>query len=124
MSALQPPTADDRRIPEFAVKVCFALAVLHVAVLPVAYLAGMYIYDRNGLGFPTDFVTIWSAGRLALEGQIASIYDWDLHKQAQVAILGQSFEGHFGWHYPPPTCSSSWRSHACPMPSPIRCTPS
>ncbi len=93
--------ADDRRIPEFAVKVCFALAVLHVAVLPAAYLAGMYIYDRAGLGFPTDFVTIWSAGRLALEGQIASIYDWDLHKQAQVAILGQSFEGHFGWHYPP-----------------------
>ena len=93
--------APDRRIPELAVKVCFALAVLHVVFLPAAYFAGMYIFDRNGLGDPTDFVTIWSAGRLALEGKIAAIYDWDLHKQAQVAILGQSYEGHFGWHYPP-----------------------
>jgi arabinofuranan 3-O-arabinosyltransferase len=95
-------TPADRRIPELALKVCFALAVLHVVFLPTAYFAGMYIFDRNGLGDPTDFVTIWSAGRLALEGQVAAVYDWDLHKQAQVAILGQSYEGHFGWHYPPP----------------------
>lgn len=83
-------------------KICIALATLHVVFLPAGYSAGIYIFNRDGLGDPVDFVTIWSAGKLALEGKVAAIYDWDLHKQVQVAILGQSYEGHFGWHYPPP----------------------
>jgi hypothetical protein len=98
----QPIIANDRRIPDLALKVCFALAVLHVVYFPIAYWAGMYIYDQNGLGYPTDFVTVWSAGRMALEGHAGSVYDWNLHKQVQVAILGQGYPGNFGWHYPPP----------------------
>lgn len=102
LTASQFVPANDRRIPDLALKVCFALVVLHVIYFPLAYLAGMYIYDRNGLGYPADFTTVWSAGRMVIEGRAAQVYDWDLHKQVQVAILGQGYPGHFGWHYPPP----------------------
>lgn len=98
----QPVVANDRRIPELALKVCFALATLHIIYFPIAYLAGMYIYDQSGVGYPVDFTTVWSAGRMAIEGRAAQVYDWELHKQVQVAIIGQSYPGHFGWHYPPP----------------------
>lgn len=96
------PLASDRRILDLAVKVCFALAVLHIVFFPAAFFAGIYIFDRNGLGDPTDFVNVYAAGRLALEGHPAWAYDWDLNKQVQVAVLGQGYRGHFAWHYPPP----------------------
>ncbi len=102
MLTSSPPFACDRRLPELAVMVCFALAVLHIVFCPAMFFAGAYIFDQNGLGTPTDFVNVWAAGRMALEGQPALAYDWDLHKQVQVAVLGQGFAGHFAWHYPPP----------------------
>ena len=101
MPAFHLPTADDRRIPELAMKVCFSLVVLHVVFFPAAF-GRMYMFDEHGLGIPTDFINVFAAGRMALEGNAALVYDWDLHKQVQVAILGRSYTGHFAWHYPPP----------------------
>lgn len=101
-SVLSSRIAGSRDIPALATKVCFALAVLHLVFLPVAYFAHLYIYDANGLLEPTDFINVFAAGRMALDGRAAAVYDWDLHKQVQVAILGQSYVGHFAWHYPPP----------------------
>jgi hypothetical protein len=54
------------------------------------------------LGIPTDFVNVWAAGRLALDGQPAQAWDWNIQKQVEVALLGQNFTGYFAWHYPPP----------------------
>src|SRR5215213_7728491 len=100
MPALQTAIDDHRRIPELALKICFALMIVHVVFLPAGY-GRLYIFDENGLGIPTDFVNVFAAGRMALEGRGALVYDWDLHKAVQVAILGQSYPGHFAWHYPP-----------------------
>lgn len=97
-----PVVAPDRQIPELALKVCFAFVVLHVVYFPIAYLNGAYIFTGEGLGLPSDFVTVWSAGQMVMEGRAAAVYDWNLHKQVQVAILGQGYPGNFGWHYPPP----------------------
>ena len=94
------PAADARRIPELAVKICFALMVVHLVFLPAGY-GRLYIFDEHGLGIPTDFINVFAAGRMVLEGKAALVYDWDLHKAVQVAILGQSYPGHFAWHYPP-----------------------
>lgn len=96
------PPASDRRIPELAVKICFALAVAHVVFFPAAFFAGGFIFDSEGLGVATDFVNVFAAGRVALDGNATLAYDWDLHKQVQVEILGRSYAGHFAWHYPPP----------------------
>jgi arabinofuranan 3-O-arabinosyltransferase len=81
---------------------CFALFVINAAFFPTAYFAHWWITDPNGLGIPTDFVNVWSAGKLVLDGHPAWAYDWDIQKQVQVGLLGQTFVGHFAWHYPPP----------------------
>ena len=56
----------------------------------------------TGWAFPTDFINVWSAGKLVLDGHPALAYDWGVQKQLQVAVLGQSYDGNFAWHYPPP----------------------
>src|ERR1700756_5317689 len=77
---------------------CLVLFVINLSSFP----AHWWIYDPNGLGIPTDFVNVWAAGRLVLDGHPALAYDWDIQKNVEVALLGQDFIGNFAWHYPPP----------------------
>jgi hypothetical protein len=48
-----------------------------------------------------DFVNVWAAGRLVLDGHAAAAYDWTLHREVEVAAVGHEFEGYYSWHYPP-----------------------
>jgi len=89
-------------IPASLMNVCFVLFVINVSFFPAAYFSHWWIYDPKGLGIPTDFVNVWAAGRLVLNGHPAQAYDWDIQKQIEVALLGQDFIGYFAWHYPPP----------------------
>ena len=77
-------------------------SVINISYFPAAYFSQWWIYDPTGLGIPTDFVNVWAAGRLVLDGHPAQAYDWDIQKQVEVALLGQDFIGYFAWHYPPP----------------------
>jgi hypothetical protein len=89
-------------IPASLANVCFVLLVINVTYFPAAYFSHWWIYDPDGLGIPTDFVNVWAAGRLVLEGHPALAYDWDIQKQVELALLRQDFPGYFAWHYPPP----------------------
>ena len=89
-------------VPAALLNVCFALCVIHLSFFPAAFFSHWWIYDPDGLGIPTDFVNVWAAGRLVLDGHPAMAWDWDVQKQIEVALLGQDFVGHFAWHYPPP----------------------
>jgi arabinofuranan 3-O-arabinosyltransferase len=89
-------------IPASLLNVCFVLFIINVTFFPIAFFSHWWIFDPNGLGIPTDFVNVWAAGRLVLDGHAALAYDWDIQKQVEVALLGQTFIGHFAWHYPPP----------------------
>ena len=89
-------------IPAALLNVCFVLCVINVSYFPAAYFSQWWIYDPQGLGIPTDFVNVWAAGRLVLDGVPAQAYDWDIQKRIEVALLGQDFIGYFAWHYPPP----------------------
>jgi arabinofuranan 3-O-arabinosyltransferase len=93
---------EQRPVPAALFNLCFVLFVIQATFFPTAYFGHWWIYDANGLGIPTDFVNVWSAGRLVLEGHAAQAYDWDIQKAVQVAVLGQSYPGNFAWHYPPP----------------------
>jgi arabinofuranan 3-O-arabinosyltransferase len=95
-------SGEPRAIPAALLNVCFVLAVLNIVFFPTALLSHWWIFDDKGLGIPTDFVNVWSAGKLVRDGHPASAYDWGIQKQVQVAVLGQSYEGNFAWHYPPP----------------------
>src|SRR3974390_2128528 len=48
-----------------------ALNTVHLAAL---YAAGEWIVDRAGHYMLADFVTLWSAGKLVLDGQVAGVY--------------------------------------------------
>jgi arabinofuranan 3-O-arabinosyltransferase len=81
---------------------CLVLCLINAALLQSGLTAHWWLFDENGLGIPTDFVNVWSAGRLVLDGFPALAYDWDIQKQVQVVALGQTYPGNFPWNYPPP----------------------
>jgi arabinofuranan 3-O-arabinosyltransferase len=97
MTAPQPGA-----IPAALFIVCFVLFVINAVYFPAAYFSHWWIYNPDGQGIPTDFVNVWAAGRLALEGHPAQAWDWDIQKQVELALLRQDFIGYFAWHYPPP----------------------
>jgi hypothetical protein len=100
-SDLPIPAAKSAIPPALAI-VCLLLCAINASLLQSGLTAHWWLFDENGLGIPTDFVNVWSAGRLVLDGHPALAYDWDIQKQVQIAVLGQSYEGNFAWHYPPP----------------------
>src|ERR1700761_7883146 len=89
-------------VPAPLFNACFILSVVIVAFFPAAWFSHLWIFDPDGLGSPTDFVNVWAAGQLALQGHPVQAWDWDIQKPIEVAELGQSFIGYFAWHYPPP----------------------
>src|ERR1700759_2113000 len=91
------PTPEQNAVPASLFNACFVLFVINAAFFPTAYFAHWWITDPNGLGIPTDFVNVWSAGRLVLDGHPALAYDWDIQKKIEVALLGQDFPGYFAW---------------------------
>lgn len=94
--------AEHAIVPRIAVTVCIALCVMNGLSLAGSVITGQWILDPQGLGIPTDFTNVYAAGRLVLDGHPATAYDWDAHKLHQETVLGQTFAGFFGWHYPPP----------------------
>ena len=96
------PAPKQTAIPDWLVRVCLVLAVANVTLCLSAYFSRWWVYDADGLGIPTDFINVWAAGRLVLDGVPAQAYDWDIQKQVEVAKLGKDFVGYFAWHYPPP----------------------
>ena len=77
------------------------LALGYVVVLGGALTAGQWLLDPQGRPLASDFVNVWAAGQLALDGHAALAYDWTAHKAAEVAALGHGFDNYYGWHYPP-----------------------
>ncbi|SDT05792.1 glycosyltransferase 87 family protein [Bradyrhizobium canariense] len=95
-------TGAHTEIPALLLNACFVLAVVNASAFFALCLSHWWIFDAQGRGIPTDFVNVWSAGKLALDGHPALAWDWDIQKKIQVAMLGQDYVGNFAWHYPPP----------------------
>jgi arabinofuranan 3-O-arabinosyltransferase len=95
-------TPAQNQIPQALLKVCFALFVINATFFPAAYFSHCWIYGANGQAIATDFVNVFAAGKLVLQGHPALAYDWDIQKQVELELLKQDFPGYFAWHYPPP----------------------
>jgi arabinofuranan 3-O-arabinosyltransferase len=80
----------------------FALCVANAVYLVASFVQGSWLVDAAGRGIPTDFVNVWAAGRLVLDGQPTAAYDWTIHKAVEDAIIGYRFDGYYAWLYPPP----------------------
>ncbi|MGB9117011.1 glycosyltransferase family 87 protein [Bradyrhizobium sp.] len=97
-----PNMAPRDTVPPLLRSACLLLVVFNFAMIPAMYFDHAWLFDTNGRFIHTDFLNIWAAGKLALDGQPALAWNWDIHKQVQVAMLGQSYVGDYAWHYPPP----------------------
>lgn len=93
---------DNSTLPPPVALICFALIVAHIVYLITSFMQGIWLTDSDGRIWPADFLNVWAAGRLVLEGHAATAYDWGIHKAMEEAVVGRSFNGYFGWHYPPP----------------------
>lgn len=58
--------------------------------------------DWIGRPLGTDFSNVWTAGRMALDGRAAEVWNWNAHFAVQRAFHGKPDVDLFGWHYPPP----------------------
>ena len=99
-SLTAPP--DRSAMPRALFNAAFVLFVINLSIFPAAWFSHGWIYDANGLGIPTDFVNVWAAGKLVLQGHPALAWDWEVQRQVELALLQQDFPGYFAWHYPPP----------------------
>jgi arabinofuranan 3-O-arabinosyltransferase len=79
-----------------------ALTLGYLVLLVGTYLQGEFLTDAQRRPIANDFVNVYAAGRLALDGHAAHAYDWPIHKAAEVRALGHDFPNYYGWHYPPP----------------------
>ena len=92
---------DPNRFTGMIERVAFAVAIAYVIFLAAAFASGVWLVDAHGFSIQTDFVNVWAAGRLALDGNPAAAYDWVLHKAVEEQGVGHPFVNYFGWHYPP-----------------------
>jgi alpha-1,2-mannosyltransferase len=69
--------------------------------LDIANASGRPGYSINGQSlWGRDFVNLWSAGRLVIEGKTALIYDVEAYQAWQRAVLGPGIDNH-NYSYPP-----------------------
>ena len=78
-----------------------ALVVSYAVTLGLWFVRHAWLLDAHGRPLFTDFVAIWTSGRLALQGAALSAYNgWALHA-AEAGAIGHNFDGFLGWPYPP-----------------------
>ena len=100
LTGISPEHASGAKLARPVELICFALVVAYAVYLATSFFTGIWIIAPNG-GVESDFVNVWAAGRLALDGHAAAAYDWPTHKLMEEAAVGHTFDGYFGWHYPP-----------------------
>ena len=80
---------------------CATLALVYV--IAIATFAGTSdgLVDYQGRPLGTDFVSFWSAARLALDGAPEAAYDPARHAAAQRHAIGRDELPYYAWLYPP-----------------------
>jgi hypothetical protein len=62
------------------------LALGYLIVLGGSYLQGHFLTDPQGRPIANDFVNVWAAGRLALDGAAPAAYDWAVHSTMNACL--------------------------------------
>jgi hypothetical protein len=100
-NALPIPDAPKPQAMRLVCVIGLTLALGYLIILGGTFLKGDFLADAQGRPIANDFVDVYAAGRLALDGESAAAYDWPTHKQAEVRAIDHDFENYYGWHYPP-----------------------
>ncbi|HYM31635.1 MAG TPA: glycosyltransferase family 87 protein [Candidatus Cybelea sp.] len=92
----------------FGIERVIAYSRVFVALYAIAIIVWLALspglVDPKNKPIGTDFMDVWAAGRLALDGEPAAAYDYARHYDVQMHALpwhaGEPVP-FFGWHYPP-----------------------
>jgi alpha-1,2-mannosyltransferase len=90
------PWANPQRLRAYAL----LLALAHAAALAALLFMARTGIDARGEPLGSDFVSFWSAGRLAWQGHAAAAYDPAAHHAAEQAFFGRPL-GWYAFFYPP-----------------------
>lgn len=88
-------------ISPWAPVVAGAVSFAYLVELARLTFSHQWLLDAGGHPFAADFISFWSAGRLALGGHAANAYDWSTMHAYQVVLLHHAVNGFLGWAYPP-----------------------
>ena len=89
------------RLPPLALVAAGAIGFAYLAQLGLMLAGHGWIADASGHPLAQDFLSFWSAGRMALNGHAAAAYDWPAMHAFQQQLMGHAFKGYLGWAYPP-----------------------
>ena len=74
---------DERRITVYS---RVFVAIYAVAIVVMLALSPHFV-DPTGKPVGTDFLNVWTAGKMALEGRAADAYDYDLQRAMEQKVL-------------------------------------
>ena len=69
----------------------FSLALSYAVFLTCSAFERAWLIDSLGRVIDNDFIGVWAAGRLALDGHPAAAWDWSLHRAVEFAVAGHDF---------------------------------
>jgi len=103
MSArLIAPLRDGSWLTPARLRVYPALVLAGWMILVGGWIVGSHgLIDRSGHVLGTDFLNVWAASAMTLDGQAAGIYDWARHAAFERLVVGADHPFYYGWHYPP-----------------------
>ena len=81
--------------------VALVWAGLIIGFVIYAVLVGGIVVDRHGQPLPTDFFVFWAAGKTAIAGHAAEIYNFPFFHNAQAQMIGHPISAIYPWPYPP-----------------------
>jgi Glycosyltransferase family 87 len=76
--------------------------LITIAMMVLLFASAHGTVDRMGRPLGTDFSNVWTAGKMALNGQAAQAWDWQSHLEVQRKTHHDPNIPFYGWHYPPP----------------------
>ncbi len=82
--------------------VAAASLVVSIGMVAWLFLTANGTLDAHGRPLGTDFSQVYAAGRMALHGDAAKVWDWPSHFAVQQALHGSARVELYAWHYPPP----------------------
>lgn len=87
---------------QFATRICAAILALYATIL-IVRTAPMQAWPGTGaeMRHSSDFVALWTAGRLAAEGRPLAAYDWNQQREEFAKVLGAPMTEYPPFPYPP-----------------------
>jgi arabinofuranan 3-O-arabinosyltransferase len=77
------------------------LAAIYGTMLVSLYESGHWMVDSAGVPIYTDFTEFWTGATLALQGDMASVYEPAAFRKIQDALVGAGHSVFSIWPYPP-----------------------